>query len=91
MGLCVVFVLSVMILCCGLVSLCLCVYDLVLCGSLCGCPCPPLCAACLVCCAVIGAYSIDSGDGKPGRLKLSGGGVPPEGDGKPPQEPQGVA
>ena len=35
--------------------------------------------------------AIDSGDSKPGRLKLSGGGVPPEGDGKPPQEPQGVA
>lgn len=45
----------------------------------------------LPCVAVVWVYSIDSGDGKPGRLKLSGGGVPPEGDGKPPQEPQGVA
>ena len=63
MGLCVVSVLSVMILCCGLVSLCLCVYDLKLCESLCGCPCPPLRAVCLVCCAVIGAYSIESGGG----------------------------
>ena len=33
MGLCVVSVLSVMILCCGLVSLCLCVYDLKLLGA----------------------------------------------------------
>ena len=60
MGLCVVSILSVMILCCGLVSLCLCVYDLVLCGSLCGCPCPVLWAACLVCGAINRAYSIDS-------------------------------
>ena len=43
MGLCVVSVLSVMILCCGLVSLCLCVYDLKLCGSLCGLPCVLCC------------------------------------------------
>ena len=33
MGLCVASVLSVMILCCGLVSLCLCVYDLELLGA----------------------------------------------------------
>lgn len=45
---------------CVLVSMC---YDLVLCRSVGGCPCPVLWAACLVCCAAIGVYSIDSGGG----------------------------
>lgn len=46
MGLCVA---SVLLSWACAVGLCPCACDLVLCGSLCGCPCLPLCAACLVC------------------------------------------
>lgn len=79
MGLCVVSVLSVMILCCGLVSLCLCVYDLKLCGSLC--VVSVLHCVRLALCVVLSRFSnaIDNGTGKPGAVAGLPGAAPPGG------------